>query len=180
MQTEQPQIMGLPSFEELAVRPSRKDIALPYMPQSQRDSIDQTESAGFKVKPSSGTGPGLLIYRADGTQEFFDGNDVLAGYVASTDANWSLEFAVSAGKLVAFSTTAPEGVTDTDRFDNDAGASPAVAQTVYRIPVIRTISITVGGSPVNIKFQWNINGIYRENIVCNGSKGATVELLKIG
>jgi hypothetical protein len=129
---------------------------------------------------SGGGNPGLLIYRADGTQEFFARADIMTGYDASTDANWSLEFAVSGNALVAFSTTAPVGTTATERFDNDASASPPEVQTYYRIPVIRTITIDVDGTPTDFKFRWDITGIYRENIVCNGAKGATVELLQIG
>jgi hypothetical protein len=120
--------------------------------------------------------PGLLVYRADGTQEFFAASDILIDYDAGADDNWSLEFEVSSSALVAFSTTEPVGTTSTERYDNDASADPPDVQTYYRIPVIRTI--TVGGDA--IKFQWDISGIYRENIFCDGAKGATVELTRIG
>lgn len=127
--------------------------------------------------------PGLLIYRADGTQEFILIADVFKGqltpsgdYDPDTDANWSLNFAVTTGALVAFSTTAPYGTSamplGEERFDGDASADPVEDQTYYRIPVVRTID--------TVKYTYDIAGIYRENIFCAGSKGAIVELIKIG
>ena len=110
---------------------------------------------------------GLLIFRADGTQEFIPNSNILAGYNSSNDANWSLQFAVTFTRLVSFGTTAPFGTSATDRFDGDAGN----AQTFYRLPVIRT----VGG----IKQKLSVGGVYRENIVCV-SGVPIVELLKIG
>lgn len=119
--------------------------------------------------------PGLLIYRANGTQEFFPAADILVGYNASTDDNWSLSFAVSNSQLVAFSTTAPVGTsampTGEERFDGNALANPVEAQTYYRIPVVRTIS--------SVKYAFDITGIYQEDIFCAGSRGGIVHLIKI-
>lgn len=153
------------STEQRPWSPTETEAYAPIMQQSE-----------FKGDDNPIADPAVIVYRADGAQEYFAEESILAGYDPDTHDNWSLEFAVAAGKLVAFSTTAPVGTSSTVRFDNDAGASPAVAQTVYRIPVIRTITV----SSVDTKFQFAVGGIYRENIVCNGSKGATVELLKIG
>ncbi len=120
--------------------------------------------------------PGLLIYRANGDQEFLDASAPLDGYDPDNDDNWSLSFAVSSSALVAFSTTAPSGTSampaGKERFDGDSSADPVEDQTYYRIPVVRTI-----GSD---KFTFDITGIYRENIVCVGSRGPSVELVKIG
>lgn len=151
----------------------------PWSP-TETEAYAPMQQAEFKGDENLIADPEVIVYRADGTQEYFAEESILTGYDPDTHANWSLEFAVSAGRLVAFSTTAPVGTSDMtagkERFDNDAGASPVAVQTYYRIPVIRTFTI----SSVDTKFQFAIGGIYRENIVCNGSKGATVELLKIG
>lgn len=122
---------------------------------------------------SSAGNPGLLIYRAgETTPDFIAAADILEDYDASEDDDWSIEFAVASSKLVAFSTTAPTFVSDTALYDGDVSADPVEAQTFYRIPVVRTI----GGE----KYTWNVTGIYRENIFCAGSKGAIVELIRIG
>lgn len=128
---------------------------------------------GLESEPSSGKGnPGLLIYRADGTQEFVPQEDILDSY--NDDDNWSLSFGVTNTKLDAFSATAPSGTSSMpsgeERFDGNA--DPVVDQTYYRIPVIRTID--------SIKYSFNITGIYQEDIFCSGSKGPIVHLIKIG
>lgn len=127
---------------------------------------------GATTGTSGGSNPGLLVYRSDGTQEFFSVDDILTGYDPSEDTDWSLQFAVSGGALVAFSTTAPVGVASTIRYDGNASADPVEAQTFYSIPVIRTIA--------DVVYTWDITGIYRENIVCDSTRGPIVELIKIG
>jgi hypothetical protein len=123
----------------------------------------------------SSSSPGLLIYRAGETDpDYISIADVLEDY--DDDDDWSLEFGVTSGKLDDFTTTAPAGVTDTELYDGDASADPVESQTYYRLPVIRTVEID-GDDEIT---QWPISGIYRENIFCAGSKGAIVELIRIG
>lgn len=128
-------------------------------------SIDSFAPTPQAEAVSSGN-PGMLIYRADGTQELLSSEDILADYDSEDD--WSIEFAVSSGALVAFSTTAPSGTTATDRWTLDGSDD----QDTYRIPVIRTISGTT--------YTYDINGIYRENTFCGGADGPLVELIRIG
>jgi len=153
----------------------------------------QVSRGGVVIKlrgfPEGGAGavqdpgnPGLLIYRADGTVEFFDKGDILTGYdpdpegAAHTD--WSLEFKVENGALKSFEEDddKPVGTDATPRYDGDSSVYPEEPQTFYRIPVIRTLTI---GEEEVVK-RYNIAGIYRENIFCDADKGPIVELIPIG
>lgn len=136
-------------------------------------NVQNIPTASTSVGGGGGSSnPGLLIYRSDGTQEFFAIEDVLTGYDPDTHTQWSLKFEVAASALVAFSTTAPVGVSSTDRWTLDVSDD----QDSYSIPVIRTI----GTGESAVTYEFDIAGIYRENIFCAGSDGAIVELIKIG
>lgn len=118
---------------------------------------------GEDNSPNGGSTPeGMQFYYADGATEFFSQKQILDGYDPDTDTDWSFKVPVASSKINQAGTFA--GDDGTQLFDNDAG----VAQTYYRVPIIRgSRRIAFGGA-------------YSENIRCNGSKGPTVELLKIG
>ena len=163
--------MNAPIQTEAASRLARANEAAtnPQVPAPNQGQPEEYSSPGMYDPGAAGgdTNPGILIYLADGTQEFIPNSEI---YPTTDEANWSLEFAVSFSGLVAFATTAPFGTANTTRFDGDESA--AQSQTYYRIPVIRTIS--------GVKYTFDIGGVYRENIFCSGSKGPIAELVRIG
>jgi len=121
--------------------------------------------------PSGSQLKGVLVYRAgETTPDFISVDEVLANYDPTIDDDWSLKFSVTSSTLDAFSGSNPVGTNDDELFDGNAATT--TAQTFYSIPVVRAI-----GSE---KYSFNIAGVYRENIFCAGSKGAIVELIKIG
>lgn len=132
---------------------------------------------GFRLTRHLGGGgaagiEGFTVYRKNTVLGTISIADAIAGWdpeeAVEDPDNWSLEFAVSGSALVAFGTTAPDGVYDTDLFDGYASADPVEAQTFYRIPMRR------GG-------EWICRGgVFRENIMCAGSNGPIVELVRIG
>lgn len=137
---------------------------------------------------------GFHIYLADGTSFTVTRAQAMTGYdpvgdpvgppIVPPDTNWSLEFSVTDGVIDDYAASgAPSVMTNpigtnamddgastagTELYDGDAGATTPVAQTYYRIPIIRG-TVTVSGG-----------GAYRENIKCVGSRGPIVELIKIG
>lgn len=137
------------------------------------DPASVVAGAGFGEGSSTTGSPGIYLRRTNGTWTYVSNADIIDGYNPGTDNNWSLRFAVSGGALTA---AAPTGTTSTTPYDGNAFADPIEAQTFYSLPVVRTI--TVGG--VSTKFQWDVAGIYRENIFCDTTLGPIVELIKIG
>ena len=137
----------------------------------QGDITDITQIAGGEIyfnKDSTASALRYIFYRADEADTPFetDIDDILSGYNPATMSDWSLQFTVLNGEVTGFAS--PKGNVNTQIHNADAGATTPVAQTYYRIPIIR------GGLPVSMA------GAYRENTYCSGSKGPVIEFVKRG
>ena len=139
---------------------------------------------------------GYRIYQADGTVMTISYKEALVGYEPDMSGDlptdWSLEFAVTGSTLDDFaddgedppvmtnpigtsSINDPDDPTQGREFLHDGDASnldgsgdpDPIAQTYYRIPIIRNGRTISHG------------GVFRENIRCDGERGLTVELLQI-
>jgi hypothetical protein len=124
---------------------------------------------------------GYEIYLAVGTRFHVTNTQAMTDYDPETDNDWSLEFDVTTSSLDDYAETSgvmsnPLGVSTVNEpvagtellHDANAGADPVVAQSYYRLPIIRD------GKRISF------GGAYRENIMCAGSKGPVVELVRIG
>jgi len=130
-------------------------------------SVTQLQEGQIEFnKDSTASAIRYIIYFADDstTPLVTDMDDILTGYNPATMTDWSLQLTVASGVITTFAS--PKGNVNTDLYNGDASTS--TAQTFCRVPIIRD------GLPVSMA------GSYRENIVCKGSKGPIVELIKIG
>jgi hypothetical protein len=154
--------------------------------------LPETEFIPEWIPGGGGGGIGassFLIYLADGTRfevtdaqamTGYDPISVLDGGAGHTD--WSLEFGVTSSALDApagsgdpYVYTNPVGTSTLNEagsaeylHDADASADPVEFQSYYRLPIIRDGERVSSG------------GVFRENIMCAGSKGPAVELVRIG
>lgn len=157
------------------------------------DDMDRWKRDDFKPKnpfdnwvPGGGGGgvKGFTIYTRKHAMFHVTYQQAIENYDPEVHLNWSLEFAVNetdfqldnfegSGDPVSISN--PIGTQDVNIVSNieylhdaDASTDPATRQTYYRIPMLRDEKWVSKG------------GVYRENLVCAGEKGISIELLRIG
>ena len=149
------------------------------------DFIDDQPDEQFEVIPFDDGGgqslDGFEIYLAHGTRFHVTNTQAMTGYVPATHNDWSLEFDVTSSSLDDYAEggspvamTNPIGTSTvnessgTELLHNaNAGADPVVAQSYYRLPIIRD------GKRISF------GGAYRENLIIVGSKGPVAELIRI-
>ena len=149
------------------------------------DFIDDQPDEQFEVIPFDDGGgqslDGFEIYLAHGTRFHVTNTQAMTSYDSATHNDWSLEFDVTTSSLDDYAEggspvamTNPIGTSTvnessgTELLHNaDAGADPVVAQSYYRLPIIRD------GKRISF------GGAYRENFIVAGSKGPVVELIRI-
>ena len=147
------------------------------------DFVDDQPDEQFEVIPFDDGGgqslDGFEIYLAVGTRFHVTNTQAMTSYDPATHNDWSLEFDVTTSSLDDYAETTgvmsnPIGTSTvnessgTELLHNaDAGADPVVAQSYYRLPIIRD------GKRISF------GGAYRENLIIVGSKGPVAELIRI-